>query len=287
MGKSIGKILKEHVKLLEFGMRSSTVKKNMPKQYLFKGKEEKTDDLKKYLRTLSSKVNKLYVDIVSDLKSIEWYDIKLYPHNEFFYIVLPKKIKNKIDKLSNYYLELESYDYLNLLQPKEKIVQLNNDYIDFIQDDYIYSYIDEPRNRTHFPKGLPKSLLGFNLGIKIYQKMLDYLGFIQSEPNATKEVQNIFRKLTQYKDLNVVLYRNRILLIKDSLSPEIKLDILHESLYETYKELNWHRRLKLGEDILIDTKLKRQLGTNRIVNLLNTVFDDSKYFEYEPFSNIK
>jgi hypothetical protein len=281
----IKKILNEKSDLMEFGMKPGTVKKNMPKQYLFKAKNT-DDDFKKSLRTTSIKVNDLYKEIDSDLKNIQPDDIILTYENGFYFIELPYEIKNKINDLSYYYSNLEYYDYLNFISPKEKISQLYTDNEEFIKEDFIYVYVDEFRNRTHFPKGLPKSLLGYGLGVKIYTKLLNTLGFIQSEPNATKEVQAVYRKMVQSKDVNVIFYRDLVLLIDINLPKEEKIKIFTESIYEKYIKNSWRRRLIPNRDFILDSKLKREIGDSRIYRIVEELFYESREYPHIPFSNL-
>ena len=65
--------------------------------------------------------------------------------------------------------------------------------------------------------------------------MLNTLGFMQSEPNATKEVQAIYKKLIESPDVNCVIYKDLVLLMKRSLTKDEKIKIVGESIFERYQ----------------------------------------------------
>lgn len=287
MKNLISKILKEDSIILErMGLDLSRVKSIIPKQYLVKTtkSEEELTTYRKRQKAVADRINLLYPQITEELKNLKWEDINLVPHDDFFFVTLPKKIKNKIEKLSNYYEILEG-DFLELITPKEKIVQLYNDNKDYIKDDFIYVYVDPPRNRTHFPKGLPKSILGYDIGIKIYKNLLNKLGFIQSEPNATPSIQAIYKRLMESPEVNVVVYVDLVLVIDKKLIKEEKINILSESIYERYK-FKPNRRLVLNKSIILDSALKREIGEKRILTMIDELFYYSKKFNHEAFSEV-
>jgi len=289
MRKLILNILKEENEILErmMGLKLGKVKSALPGQYLVKTtkKQEKLSAEKRRLKLISSRVNALYTQIEKELKTLNWYDLELTPRDDFFFVVLPKKIKTKIERLSKYYEELLEGDFLNLIVPKDKITQLYEDNKNYIREDFIYVYVDPPRNRTHFPKGLPKSILGYDMGMKIYRNLLDKLGFIQSEPNATPSVQAIYRRLVESPEVNAVMYIDLVLVIDKKISKEEKIKILRESIYERYK-MKPNRRLILNKTIVLDSSLKREIGEKRILSMIEELFYESKNLDYMPFSHI-
>jgi hypothetical protein len=268
----------------KMGIKLSKVKSVIPNQYLVKTskKEEKLKTDRKKSKVITGRINNLYQQIDEELRNLKWEEIYLEPTSRFFYIVLPKRIKNKIDKLSNYY---EVLDDKNLIVPKDKIKQLYEDYKNYIKDDYIYAYVDVPRNRTHFPKGLPKSILGYDIGIKIYRNILDKLGFIQSEKNASSSVQSIYRRMIESPEVNAVIYLDLILLIDKNLNKEEKINILTESIYERYK-MKPNRRLVLDKTIVLDSALKREIGEKNILKMIDELFIYSKNYDEVPFAEI-
>lgn len=288
MRKLISNILKEEAKIFEvMGVKLSKVKSALPSQYLVKTtkKQEKLSAEKRRLKTITNKVNSLYTQIDKELKNLKWEDLYLSPREDFFFVILPKKIKNKISKLNDNFQELYNNDYTDLLVPKEKIEQLVEDFRTFINDDFIYVYVDPPRNRTHFPKGLPKALLGYDLGIKIYRNLLTKIDFIQSEPNASPSVQAIYRRLLELPEVNAVVYTDLVLVINKEIGKEQKIKILRESIYERYK-MKPNRRLILNKTIIMDSSLKREIGEKKILNMIEELFLESRRYEHEPFSEI-
>ena len=284
----IFKLLREEAEMAEMGIKVSRLKSLQPKQYLVKTtkKEEKAAEEKKRLKTITEKVNTLYSQISDGLKNLNWEDISLFQKGMFYHVILPSKIKTKMRRLADFYGELVENDYTNLVSPKEKIEQFYDDYFDFLEDDFIYTYVDAPRNRTHFPKGLPKTLLGYNIGIKIYKQMLNTLGFIQSEPNATKEVQAIYRKLIESPDVNCVIYKDLVLLIKKSLTKDEKIKIVGESIFERYQNRPTSRKLVINQSIVLDSNLMKEIGEKRLQSMIDDIYYYSKENFRVPFEDM-
>ena len=288
MKNLIRKILREEAEMSEMGIKVSRLKSLQPKQYLVKTtkKEEKATEEKKRLKTITEKVNTLFSQISDDLKNLNWEDIYLHPNGVFFYVILPSKIKTKMRRLADLYGELVENDYTNLVSPKEKIEQFYDDYFDFLENDFIYVYVDKPRNRTHFPKGLPKTLLGYNIGIKIYKQMLNTLNFIQSEPNATKEVQSIYRKLIESPDVNCVIYKDLVLLIKRSITKDEKIKIVGESIFERYILKPNSKKLVINQSIILDSSLMKEIGEKRLQSMVDDIYYYSKDNFRVPFEDM-
>jgi hypothetical protein len=285
----IFKVLREEAEMSEMGIKVSRLKSLQPKQYLVKTtkKEQKAAEEKKRLKTITEKVNTLFSQISDDLKNLSWEDIYLHPKGMFFYVILPSKIKTKMKRLADLYGELVENDAnINLVSPREKIEQFYNDYFEFLEKDFIYVYVDKPRNRTHFPQGLPKSLLGYNIGIKIYKQMLNTLNFIQSEPNATKEVQAIYRKLIESPDVNCVIYKDLVLLIKKSITKDEKIKIVGESIYERYIIKPNSKKLVINQSIVLDSSLMREIGENRLQSMIDDIYYYSKDNFRVPFEDM-
>jgi hypothetical protein len=160
------------------------------------------------------------------------------------------------------------------------------DYREFIEPIWIWMYIDEPRNRTHFPKGLPKSLLGYNLGVKIYRKLLNVLGFMQSEENASKDVQEVYRKLLQMPSINAVVYKDSVLLLEDGLSKDEVIDIVTDSIYERYLTKASKKKLVLNRSIIVSSKLLRMIGETRLLNMMYELFYSAKKEKRVPFEDL-
>ena len=284
----IKKILKEESEVKEMGLNLNKVRYSQPSNYLIKSliKKEKGDELKNELKKMTQKCNDLYSKINTDLKNIKWEDIEFSEKGKFLYVMLPKRITNKMKDLTELYEELNDNYYTVGLNPINKISQMAADYKEFIVTIWIYMYTDQPRNRTHFPKGLPKSLLGYNIGVKIYRSLLNKLGFIQSEKDATNDVQEVYRKLLQMPDVNAVIYNDSVLLIEDGLPKEKVIDIVTDSIYERYLTGSNKRKLVLNRNIIVNTKLLRIIGETKLLNLMYELFYTAKKEYREPFETI-
>lgn len=284
----IKKILKEESEVKEMGLNLNKVRYSQPSNYLIKSliKKEKGDELKNELKKMTQKCNDLYSKINTDLKNIKWEDIEFSEKGKFLYVMLPKRITNKMKDLTELYEELNDNYYTVGLNPINKISQMASDYREFIETMWIYMYTDQPRNRTHFPKGLPKSLLGYNIGVKIYRSLLNKLGFIQSENDATSDVQEVYRKLLQMPDVNAVIYKDSVLLIEDGLPKEKVIDIVTDSIYERYLTGSNKRKLVLNRNIIVNTKLLRIIGETKLLNLMYELFYTAKKEYREPFETI-
>jgi hypothetical protein len=284
----IKKILKEESEVKEMGLNLNKVRYSQPSNYLIKSliKKEKGDELKNELKKMTQKCNDLYSKINTDLKNIKWEDIEFSEKGKFLYVMLPKRITNKMKDLTELYEELNDNYYTVGLNPINKISQMAADYKEFIVTIWIYMYTDQPRNRTHFPKGLPKSLLGYNIGVKIYRSLLNKLGFIQSEKDATSDVQEVYRKLLQMPDVNAVIYNDSVLLIEDGLPKEKVIDIVTDSIYERYLTGSNKRKLVLNRNIIVNTKLLRIIGETKLLNLMYELFYTAKKEYREPFETI-
>jgi len=284
----IKKVLKEESEVKEMGLNLNKVRYSQPSNYLIKSliKKEKGEELRNELKKMTQKCNDLYSKINTDLKDIKWEDIEFSEKGKFLYVMLPKRITNKMKDLTELYEELNNNYYTVGLNPINKISQMASDYKEFIVTIWIYMYTDQPRNRTHFPKGLPKSLLGYNIGVKIYRSLLNKLGFIQSEKDATSDVQEVYRKLLQMPDVNAVIYNDSVLLIEDGLPKEKVIDIVTDSIYERYLTGSNKRKLVLNRNIIVNTKLLRIIGETKLLNLMYELFYTAKKEYREPFETI-
>jgi hypothetical protein len=284
----IAKIIREEAEVKEMGISMGKLRASQPKNYLVKSLKDKEEGqwLKDALKEMSNDCNKLYSQIDESLKNISWEEIELHEQGKFFYIVLPSEIRKKMLELTEIYEELAENNYTNGLVPLNKIKQMAEDYREFIQPIWIYMYIDQPRNRTHFPKGLPKSLLGYNLGVKIYRKLLNFLGFMQSEQNASKDVQEVYRKLLQMREINAVVYKDSVLLLEDGLSKDEVIDIVGESIYERYLTKVSKKKLVLNRSIIVSSKLLKMIGETRLLNMMYELFYTAKKEKRIPFEDL-
>ena len=284
----IKKIIREETEIKEMGINLRKLQASQPKNYLVKSLKDKEEGqwLRAALKEMSEECNELYSQIDESLKNISWEEIELHEQGKFFYIVLPSEIRKKMLELTETYEELVENNYTNGLVPLNKIKQMAEDYREFIEPIWIWMYIDEPRNRTHFPKGLPKSLLGYNLGVKIYRKLLNVLGFMQSEQNASKDVQEVYRKLLQMTEVNAVVYKDSVLLLEDGLSKDEVIDIVTDSIYERYLTKASKKKLVLNRSIIVSSKLLRMIGETRLLNMMYELFYSAKKEKRVPFEDL-
>ncbi len=284
----IKKIIREETEIKEMGINLRKLQASQPKNYLVKSLKDKEEGqwLRAALKEMSEECNELYSQIDESLKNISWEEIELHEQGKFFYIVLPSEIRKKMLELTEIYEELAENNYTNSLIPLNKIKQMAEDYREFIEPIWIWMYIDEPRNRTHFPKGLPKSLLGYNLGVKIYRKLLNVLGFMQSEQNASKDVQEVYRKLLQMTEVNAVVYKDSVLLLEDGLSKDEVIDIVTDSIYERYLTKASKKKLVLNRSIIVSSKLLRMIGETRLLNMMYELFYSAKKEKRVPFEDL-
>jgi len=286
------RILKDKAEVKEMGISLNKLKTMQPKQYLVQTskKEKKAAESKEILKNISKKVNSLYEQLTQELRNVSWQDLileeRISKGQNFFYLIFPSKILKKIEEITSLYTQLTEESYTNLITPLDKIEQLVDDYIDYIGPENIYLYVDEPRNRSHFPEGLPSSLLGYNLGLKIYKKLLDTLSFIQSDPIATKEVQMIYKKLISSPDVNTILYKDAALLIDRGIDKYYKTRILEESIYERYLVNRTAKKLILDKTIILDSSLIREIGVNKIQNMINDIYYYAKENVRTPFDDL-
>jgi hypothetical protein len=284
----IKKIIREETEIKEMGINLRKLQASQPKNYLVKSLKDKEEGqwLRAALKEMSEECNELYSQIDESLKNISWEEIELHEQGKFFYIVLPSEIRKKMLELTETYEELAENNYTNGLVPLNKIKQMAEDYREFIEPIWIWMYIDQPRNRTHFPKGLPKSLLGYNLGVKIYRKLLNFLGFMQSEENASKDVQEVYRKLLQMREINAVVYKDSVLLLEDGLSKDEVIDIVTDSIYERYLTKASKKKLVLNRSIIVSSKLLRMIGETRLLNMMYELFYSAKKEKRVPFEDL-
>jgi len=284
----IQQILRENAEVKEMGINIEKIKASQPKNYLVKSlkKRQKISKEKEEAKKEIQTINKLYPQIVEGLTNIKWEDIELHEHNNFFYIIFPKKLEKKMEKLRDSYGELLEVQYFVGLKEETKVTQLYEDFTKFVEPIYIYMYLDYPRNRTHFPKGLPKSFLGYNLGAKIYRKLLNTVKFIQSEENATSDVQEIYRKLMKMPDVNTIVYKDQTLLIEDGIPKNQVIEIVSDSIYERYLNRPNAKKLVLNRSIIVNSKLLRIVGENRLLNMMYEYYYSAKEGNKIPFETL-
>lgn len=281
----IKKILQTESEMIEMGMKIGKLKVIQPQNYLVKSLKSKEKSQKVKEKDLVLKLNNLYQEIFEDLKNLNWYELRFELQNGHYYLILPSRIKTKIKKLSYLFDKVNGGPYNHLIEPRLKIEQMVIDYENEIRDELINMYTEDDRNRTHFPQGLPKSLLGFNLGFKMYRKLVNDLRFIQSAENASQDVQNIFRQLIEQPDLNCVISKTSVLVLRRNLSKEEKIKIVSEYIYELYHNFVFHKAMTVGRDLVLDGPLLRELNENKVQKLSKELYDYSKKSSRTPFKD--
>lgn len=268
----IRKILREEAEMSEMGISIKKVKQFQPSNYLIQTLKNKEKEIlkKNKLKIKIEECDNLYEKLNQKLKNISWQEIQLYEKEKFIMVRFPTDIRSDIRLIAKMYDKINNLGQENLLKYKTKIETI---YLDFSEQeiDRIYFYLDEPKNRTHFPAGLPPSLLGYNLGYKLYRKLLNYLGFIQSAQNATEEIHNIYLKLSQLPDVDSIFYKEMVLLIEKDLDVETTREIVRNSILQYYIEnYRYDKKLRLSRDILLSSNLMSKIGHSNF----NRMIDD-------------
>ncbi len=262
----------------EMGIKIDKLKELQPKNYLVKSlkDKEKVQKTKENIGLL----NNIYNDLRTSISSLSWNDLILTPEkDETFYVGFPKHILKKVTDFNKLSRKIEKDG--GALEEKYRL--LNNHYDYLMSNGLINLYIEKKRNRTHFPGGLPSYLLGLNLGYKIYRKLVDYLGFIQSSETATNEVQNIYRNLMEQSDLNCVLTKDSVLIMKKELSKDEKIKYISEFIFEKYYYDRKSKPFVIGKNLVFDKQLERELNPNKLMLLLTELFTYYKSNKREPF----
>ena len=174
--------------MTEMGMKIEKLKGFQPQNYLVKSLKDKAKSHKVKEKDWALQLNSLYKDIVQSLSNLQWHELKLTLINGHYYLILPSYIKTKIKKLTYLYDKVGYGPYKHLIEPLDKIYKMQSDYTLYIENDEINMYTEDFKNRTHFPMGLPASLLGFNLGYKMYRKLLDKLIHESKEIFTTEDI---------------------------------------------------------------------------------------------------
>lgn len=120
-------------------------------------------------------------------------------------------------------------------------------------------------NRIHFGDGIPGSMRGLGIGYRIYKSFVKLLGWASSADNASPESQYIWFLLCQDPDHEVILVKNRVMVVRKDLNEKKKISIISDFLNNIGKYLS-----EDGHDdgtVLVDENLRklRGLRLNRMV----------------------
>ena len=284
----IRRILQEEVEMKEMGMKLNKLQQLQPSNYLLQSLKQKQS---RSYRTTSERaksdaqqLNSLVPELYQSLKDLDWTEIGMNKNpNEHYYLELPKHIMDLFKLVSKLYIRIPPI-YYRLIDNVDKVKKLYEDYQRYIKNEDINMYLEQNRNRTHFPDGLPQSLLGYKLGYKMYRKLIDDLWFIQSQDNASKEVQDIYRQLLQQTDLNCAVTKTSILIMRRDLTKQDKLKVLSEFILQKY-EYSDSTKLKIQRDIILDGPLLRELGGERrlqqLMDKIGEYSQNSKRLSYK------
>lgn len=270
MKNLIRKALKE-----DMGLRIDRLQSLQPKNYLIqslKNKEEVTK-INQIVKDVISEYEFLYETIKEDLTYLNYNDISFQKSEGFLYVILPKYLNDKFKKLKKVKNKITdlSYKHQNLkidvdsLEPSEIL----NEWDYYFIENGIYLYLD-PGNRTHFPKGLPKQFKGYNLGYKIYRKLLDKLSYMQSSHDASFEVQNIYRNLLKETDVNCVVVENSVLLIKKDIPINKKIKLISDFIRNQYMDTNRTKPYVINKDVVVDSDLLKTVGLYKLKEIFQT-----------------
>jgi hypothetical protein len=209
----------------------------------------------------------------------------MQPKMPVFYVKLPKYINDEFKKLKKIKFRLDTL--INQLgvnidsDSLEPSKILNHWEMLFVKEG-VYLYLD-PGNRTHFPIGLPKSFQGYNLGYKIYRRLLNTLTYMQSSFNATYEVQNIYRALLKENDVNCVIIENSVLLLKKEMSINKKINVIYDFIYNSYLSLRKKEPYMVNKDVILDSDLLKSIGQRNIKDIFQKSFDEYRdYYKNIP-----
>ena len=177
----IRKILKEESEIKEKGIEISRLQKLQPRNYL--AKRVKSSEKESKILPKADELKSRFMTVIDSIKNMDWSELVLRESDSAhsFDILFPKKIQKELDSI---YKKLTKIDYTIVRRLDPRVEYFFDDWVSF-QDNSPKINYEEGRNRTHFPDGLPSWLKGLGLGLKVYRKILNELGHIVSEENAS------------------------------------------------------------------------------------------------------
>lgn len=250
---------KRYKQLNEMGMKISKLGDILPKNYLVKSLKKKSKELNPEKLKLE-KINGIYHTLIENLKNLDWKDLKISNGN----VSLPNYIKSDLNLLNKIVYSIKHIPINYLKQDMVNMLDAYN-----VWDVDITLDRDFNLNRTHF-QGLPDSFLGFNLGYKIYRKLVDNVGHISSSFDASYEVQNIYRKLIEEPNLNCIIFEDSVMIIKNTIPTINKIKILNFFSNIEYDYIVYRRPMVLNKDIIMDTPLIKEIGLTKINEILKS-----------------
>lgn len=289
MDNLIRKIIREESEMKEMGVKVSRLAKLQPKNYLVKRTKQAEKASKSKGKFLP--YQELFLEAISEIQNVRWEDLVFKPRSSdknHYDVYFPKDIEKKLKdsfKLNKKYVE-----YTDREMDKRFHI-----FIQSVDDKHgINIYMEENRNRTHFPDGVPDWMLGLGVGIKVYRKLLSIVGFIQSSEGASSDVQKLYSNLIQRPDVNCALTRERSLIIDANLDKERKMKILGEFILEQYEDKILKGKVTLNKQIVLDGSLSNQMGRDKLQKFIDqirqlhkkeeigTAFSPERFGQFEP-----
>ena len=295
----IKNILREESEVKEMGIKINKLVSRQPGNYLVKSMKAKEKNKKESEKiqlkqmkfdSLVESLSEMYNNIRESIRNLDWRELKLYPYAGHYYVIFPRKImslcstfKKLYDKIEDvYYHKGEGLKQFRFNNNLEFMYATINGYMSNFSNlpkgvSSINLYLDkETLNRTHFPEGLPNAFLGLNLGVKVYRKMLDDIGFIQSGSDASQSAQNMWRQLIQSSDLSCAITKYGVIVFDKNLSKEEKIKYLGEFVLDKYGDERRRKSFDVDKDIFFDSALTSQIGRNNIQKMLDNIFQYTK-----------
>lgn len=265
----------------EMGLDLSRLSRTQPRNYLVKRLKNVEKESEKKQRIYQ--YQKIFLSAIEDIKNLDWDDLIIKEESkDNFWFYFPKEIDKKLR--SSWSLKNSRLNYRDdMLDKRFNLFLILSENRKFPYN--IELYMESDRNRTHFPGGLPEWLLGLGLGVKVYRKLLNKVGYIQSTDSASDDVKKLYSILIQMEDVNCAVTKDSTLVIEKSLPKDRKAAILGEYILELYK-LKYPRKIQLNKEIILDSYLLRELGVNKVVKFLDEIFLYNKKIGRKAFSSI-
>jgi hypothetical protein len=198
-------------------------------------------NLKKYTIEKPNTSTVVNAKLMNILKNISIEDIELIPHRE-----------NNYNMLQTYNVSFGKN--LNILWNMQFAAHqsTNFDAIYFFNTPITIECDHGDLNRSHFPKAIPTSVRGLNLGYKIYKKLLIYEGWLTTEDNSAIGAKIVWEKLGSTPDvLGVITACSAYVVMKD-LDPDL-IEISLEKFLVSCKNLG-----DLNKQCFISSELKEK-----------------------------
>lgn len=250
MQDKIKKVLKEYLEMKEMGIDVKRLEKNIPKNYMLQTVKDREEFALEY--KMLDKLKLLRQEILNLIKNLNWQELNFREetYNEY-YLVFPKKIQNLMLQYKN------MYEKINFERTSKELDNFNDDISDV---DNVYIGIDS-LHRTHFPDGLPNSFKGLNLGFKLYRKLLDVVEYIHSTHDAQAPIHNIYYQLIREKDVNCVVTKNSVLVMKKDLEKKYKIKLVNQFL--TFGDYLYYNK-----NVVFDGALQKQIGVDNLKEMV-------------------